>query len=261
MSWDPAQYERFRDERSQPFFDLLGCVEASDGMRAVDLGCGTGDLTRVLHERLRCTSTVGYDNSKEMLDAAAARGALAAGLSFEEADIADLALAPGSVDLVLANASLHWLPDHEALLARLAGWLSAEGQLAVQVPANHDYVTHTLARELAARARFAGPLGGFIPPQHVRTPTEYAALLHGIGFRPMRVSLNVYSHLLPSRDGVFEWVRGTTLTGLKSRMTPDLYATFEAEYRAELLRRLPDDRPFFFPFQRILMWGRRATAG
>ena len=110
MTWDPTQYERFKAERSQPFYDLLAKVSPASGMRAVDLGCGTGELTRVMHERLGCVTTVGYDSSKEML----ARAPSAPGLSFVHAAIEDLTLPPGSVDLVLANASLHWVPAHPA---------------------------------------------------------------------------------------------------------------------------------------------------
>ena len=36
--WNPEQYERFRDERSQPFFDLMALVAARPAMRVVDLG-------------------------------------------------------------------------------------------------------------------------------------------------------------------------------------------------------------------------------
>ncbi len=43
--WNPAQYDRFRGERSQPFFDVLSFVRLRPGMRVVDLGCGTGELT------------------------------------------------------------------------------------------------------------------------------------------------------------------------------------------------------------------------
>src|SRR2546427_796028 len=51
-AWNPDQYARFRAERSQPFFDLLGLVRARPGMRVVDLGCGTGELTAEMHRRL-----------------------------------------------------------------------------------------------------------------------------------------------------------------------------------------------------------------
>jgi trans-aconitate 2-methyltransferase len=256
MSWDPTQYERFRDERSQPFFDLLALVEPTPELRAVDLGCGTGDLTRVLHERLRCATTVGYDNSAEMLDAARARGAPSPGLSFVQGDIADLAFPPGAFDLVFANASLHWLPDHRKLLARLAAWLAPGGQLALQVPANHGHITHQIARDLARTPHFAKLLSGYVPPINVLEPTEYALVMSDVGLRPTRIRMEVYTHLLPSRESVFEWVKGTMLTSFRARMGADDYASFEEEYRSELLRRLPNNRPFIYPFQRTLLWGR-----
>ena len=42
--WNPEQYGRFRDERSKPFFDLLGLVQQRPGMR-------TADLRRLAEER------------------------------------------------------------------------------------------------------------------------------------------------------------------------------------------------------------------
>src|SRR5262245_47830693 len=70
--WNPCQYERFRNERSQPFFDLLDLVQPRPEMRVVDLGCGTGELTRELHRRLAARETVGIDNSPAMLARTAA---------------------------------------------------------------------------------------------------------------------------------------------------------------------------------------------
>ena len=49
--WNPEQYGRFRDERARPFFDLLDLVQPQRGMRVIDIGCGTGELTRELHRR------------------------------------------------------------------------------------------------------------------------------------------------------------------------------------------------------------------
>ena len=49
--WDPDQYQRFGDERSRPFFDLVGRVAAADPAVVVDLGCGPGPLTAALARR------------------------------------------------------------------------------------------------------------------------------------------------------------------------------------------------------------------
>ena len=256
MTWDPTQYERFKAERSQPFYDLLAKVTPASGMRAVDLGCGTGELTRVMHERFGCVTTVGYDSSKEML----ARAPSAAGLSFVHAAIEDLTLPPGSVDLVLANASLHWVPDHPALFARLVSWLAPGGQLAVQMPANHTYVTHTVARTLAARAPYADALGGWAPPTHVLDLAQYAVLLHRVGLVPTNLSTEAYVHALDSGDSVVEWAMGSVLTSFKARLDESTYARFLATYREEVVRRLPDECPFLYPFLRTFLCGRYTTA-
>lgn len=67
-TWNPAQYERFKRERSQPFFDLLATVRPKPGMKIVDLGCGTGEWTRHIHVALEAQSTLGVDLSDAMLE-------------------------------------------------------------------------------------------------------------------------------------------------------------------------------------------------
>src|ERR1700722_17328897 len=68
--WDPALYRRFSNERFAPFDDLLALVAARPGLRAVDLGCGIGELTVRLHERLGGGDVVGIDTSAAMLERA-----------------------------------------------------------------------------------------------------------------------------------------------------------------------------------------------
>src|SRR5450432_4147585 len=131
-TWNPAQYERFRAERAQPFHDLLALVEPRPSMRAIDLGCGTGDMTLVLHEKLKAQETLGIDRSSAML----AKAPRADGLRFEEAEIATFS--GGPYDLIFSNAALHWVPDHPALLRKLRTMLAPGGQLAVQMPASDD---------------------------------------------------------------------------------------------------------------------------
>ena len=50
--WDPVQYERFKQQRAQPFWDLVDLIRDDSLERCVDLGCGTGELTASVSERL-----------------------------------------------------------------------------------------------------------------------------------------------------------------------------------------------------------------
>jgi trans-aconitate 2-methyltransferase len=280
-TWDPMRYERFADERSAPFYDLLALVRPIPGGRAVDLGCGTGALTVELHRRVRAGETLGLDSSPAMLERA--RPLAGNGLRFEQGDIDTFAESgqggaaaglPGSSgtaaglpgrsgpsaadrtwDLVFSNAALHWLPDHPALLAGLRRVLGAGGQLAVQVPANHDHPSHVLAAELAGEDPFRGVLGGYRRLSPVEPPERYAELLDRLGFAEQHVRLQVYGHHLAGREEVVEWVRGTLLTDYQRRMPAELFERFLASYRERLLPLLDERRPYFYPFKRLLLWG------
>lgn len=255
-AWDPTRYEKFKNERSRPFFDLLALVQPAPGGRAVDLGCGTGELTRELHRHLQAAETVGIDSSAEML--ARSEAFAGAGLRFARGDIADAAaLADETQDLVFSNAALHWIPDHPSLLARLARALRPGGQLAVQVPANHDHPSHRAARAVAAQEPFLSATGG-LPEPAVLAPEDYAGLLHRLGFREQVVRLEVYGHTLATREEVIDWMAGSTLTPLRARLDDAGWARYLERYRQVLLPQLDDVRPYFYTFKRIHFWARRA---
>src|SRR5690349_12408312 len=109
MRWDPAEYGRFGDERSRPFFDLVARIGASSPRRVVDLGCGSGELTATLAARWPAAVVEGIDSSPEMI-AACPRGA---GPRFAVQDVAEWSV-PADADVVVSNAVLQWVPSHRA---------------------------------------------------------------------------------------------------------------------------------------------------
>ena len=92
----------------------------------------------------------------------------------------------------------------------------------------------------------------------VHPPERYAGWLHDLGFARQHVRLVVYPHVLPSREGVLEWVAGTLLVDYENRLGAELFAAFRSRYRAALMQELPDRRPFFYPFKRIFFWASRS---
>ena len=254
--WDPDQYERFRAERAKPFWDLAALLHPCPGGRVVDLGCGTGELTKELHQLLQATETVGIDSSPAMLERASAFAG--GGVRFEVGDITTWEPAP--YDVVFSNAALHWIPDHPRLLARLTRAIPVGGQLAVQVPANGDHPSHTVGMEIAGEAPFADAFADDPPPDpatRVLAPEEYAEVLDQLGFREPNVLLQVYVHRLDSSADVVEWVKGTYLTYFRTRLTDDLYELFVERYRRGLLDVIGERAPYLYTFKRILFWGRR----
>ena len=243
--WSPEQYARFAAERKQPFFDLVSLVERRPRMRIVDLGCGTGELTRELHETFTAEETVGIDNSETMLlKSGSFEGEM---LRFEKGNI-EAFVTDRPYDLVFSNAALHWVPDHEQLLVRLTNFLSINGQIAVQMPANDSHPSHRVAAEVARE------LGVEERPDHVFPVERYAELLYRLGYERQHVRLQVYGHRLPGTDDVVEWVRGALLTHYESLLPEDRYAEFLSEYRERLHAELGDERPYFYTYKRVLMW-------
>ena len=266
-TWNPDQYEKFKRERYQPAYDLMALVEPKAGMRVVDLGCGTGELTAELHGRLEGARTTGIDLSPAMLEKASLhfaetgisrRGAEDAevrrgvsSLRFELGNISDFC-EPDSYDLIFTNAALQWVPDHPLLFRRLYESLKPGGQLAVQVPNNFDHPSQTVAVAM----RVQPPYSEYLPAKAagaVLEGEEYVVLLHKLGFERINVRTQVYLHLLESRDAVVEWVKGTMLTDYQKALPAELYERFLEEYRVALRERLEDLRPFPFTFKRILM--------
>jgi trans-aconitate 2-methyltransferase len=253
-AWKPEQYRLFQNERRQPFIDLRALVRVRTGMRVVDLGCGTGELTRELHDHLKASTTVGIDASESML--AQSGTFTTSGLSFRGADIATFAPG-GPLDLVFSNAALHWVPGHAQLLERFMGWLGEKGQLAIQLPAMEDDALHTVASQVAREEPFRTALNGFVQHLEIHAPQWYAERLYALGFREQNVSLRIYPHVLPTRESAIEWIKGSLLTAYQKRLTPEVYAAYLARYRDVLLPIMGDKDPYFLPYRRTLMWAQR----
>jgi trans-aconitate 2-methyltransferase len=263
--WDPAQYLRFGDERSRPFFDLVGRIGAEHPGRVVDLGCGPGQLTAALAARWPQAEIHGIDSSPQMIaaatqlrqDAEATGGAAAvARLSFSVGDVRDWR-PERPVDVIVSNAVLQWVPDHQHLLGPWAAALAPGGWLAFQLPGNFDQPGHVILRDLAGSGRWRAQLADVPLNRQARDPAEYADLLSQAGCT-VDAWATTYLHVLPGDDPVLEWYKGTGLRPVLAALEPDQAAEFLAEYGARARLAYPR-RPYgtILPFRRVFVVARR----
>jgi len=252
VQWDPRQYARYTDERSRPFFDLVGQIEAESPARVVDLGCGPGSQTLTLADRWPAAEIHGIDSSPEMIE----RTRPAGNVTFALGDVNDFSAS--GLDVVLSNALLQWVPAHRQLLQRWAGELNPGGWLAFQVPANFDSPSHQLMREVAGSPRWRGRVGNVLRHDDaVAEPREYLDLLNESGLSAT-VWQTEYLHVLPGADPVLQWVRGTGLRPILAVLSGDEQAEFEREYSAALRQAYPP-RPYgtVLPFRRTFAVARK----
>lgn len=224
---------------------------------AVDLGCGPGELTALAARELGLSDIVGIDNAPAMLEAA--NQFRSSGVSFRSGDLSTWRH-ESAVDLIIAAASLQWVPHHENVIARWTESLNRSGQLAVQVPANSHAPTHVIASQLASEEPFLSAFGPSGPPldpvhEHVLRPDEYATILRDAGFERQKVFLRVYPHVLDDADAVVSWVRGTTLTRFARSLPTTVFDDFLVEYGERVREHYGSGQQVFFPFSRILFWG------
>lgn len=256
-TWNPGQYEKFKNERSRPFHDLLALVDPSGVRTAVDLGCGTGELTKLLHEKLRAERTTGIDSSAQML--AKANSFAGGGLTFTQNAIESFApMTP--YDVVFTNAALQWLPNHRELIPRVLQWVAPKGQIAIQVPANFDHPSHTIAHALGDEmfpGRLTGMAAAVNKTRSVLDVADYATMLFHEGFEENRCRLEVYLHPMSSGREVVEWTKGTMLTSFQAQLSPDEFTAFVGEYTKRLVAVIGEG-PYVYAFKRILVWGRRS---
>ena len=246
MPWNPDQYHKFQAERSAPFFDLLKLVHIRPNLQVVDLGCGTGELTKQLADTLPNSSVLGLDSSHEMLEKA--KQYASPNLRFEYGDQTELSSA---WDVIFSNAALQWSENHQDLIPALFGKLKNGGQLAVQVPSNHLHISHQLIRDTAKKEPFRSALQGYNRQSPVLSIEEYTEVLFKCGGQHITVFEKVYPHILEDADAVLEWIMGTALVPYLERLGEDKESFIET-IRKKLRKALPGS-PVLYPFKRIFI--------
>lgn len=254
--WDAGQYLKFSDERGRPFVDLLAQVRREWASSIFDLGCGAGNLTRMLCDRWPMATVVGVDSSPQML-AQARQYALPGKLDFVEGDIARWQpTAP--VDLLVSNAALQWIDDHERLLERLAAMLAPGGTLAVQMPNRFENESQRAIEATSADPRWSAALQGVgLHRKSVLPVDRYVDKLHELGFA-VNAWETTYIHVLHGENPSLQWLKGTALRPLLGRLDENQKTAFLKDVGGRLLELYPPHGEVtLFPMPRVFFVAER----
>jgi trans-aconitate 2-methyltransferase len=178
--------------------------------RVLDAGCGTGQVTAYLLERLPRGEVVALDGSPSMIERARARLGEDR-VTYVTADLLDpIPIEP--VDVDISTATFHWIPDHEALFRNLAAVLGPGGRLVAQCGGRGNIANVTAV--LAAIGHGPGWDKVFADP------SETAQRLEAAGFTAVRCWLTDEPTLLP-RDDLELYLRAVCLGGIVDGLPPD----------------------------------------
>jgi trans-aconitate 2-methyltransferase len=237
QDWNTSLYLRFERERTQPSRDLLARITIDQPEEIVDLGCGPGNSTAILRERWPSARIVGLDSSPAMLEQAKKTDQKT---EWRCGDIGSWR-SSGQVDLIFANASLHWLPDHASLLKSLMQQLKPGGTLAFQV------------RELSALEPWKLYAPKSFPNVHP-PPSYHDYLAKENG--SIELWETTYYHQLPDHAAIIDWYRSAGLRPYLEALPDDPARQKFEQQLLERFRTLFPERAnggVLLPFRRLFV--------
>ncbi|MEG0100880.1 trans-aconitate 2-methyltransferase [Citrobacter sp.] len=247
--WSPTLYLQFGSERSRPAAELLGRVALENVRTVADLGCGPGNSTALLHHRWPLAKITGVDSSPNMLNEA--RVALP-NCHFVEADIGAFEVEQ-PLDLLYANASLQWVPDHYELFPHLVSQLKRNGVLAVQMPDNWLEPTHVLMREVAYEQGYPDRGRAPLPGVHA-----YYDILTEAGC-DVDIWRTTYYHIMDSHQSIIDWVSATGLRPWLQDLSESEQRNYLARYHELLQEQYPlqENGKILLAFPRLFIVAKR----
>jgi trans-aconitate 2-methyltransferase len=159
------------------------------------------------------------------------------------------------IDVLISNATLHWVPGHLELLPHLARAVAPGGWFAFQVPGNFGEPSHTIRRELETLPEFA-PHVEYAAKGDSHDAGTYLRALTALGCT-VDAWETTYLHVLHGRDPVFEWVATTSARPTLDALPDEVRARFEAEFKDRLNEAYPvQDGTVVLPFRRVFVVAR-----
>jgi trans-aconitate 2-methyltransferase len=178
--WDATTYERLSAPMTAMGTEVLDRLVLRGDETVLDAGCGTGNVTRLLHERLPDGHVIAVDAAPSMVEQA--RELLPADVEVRQADLLELDV-DEPVDAILSTATFHWVPDHARMFRRLHAALKPGGRLVAQCGGHGNVAAVKQAGlDVAAEAPYAEHFAGWSTDWTFATPAETEARLRAAGF-------------------------------------------------------------------------------
>ena len=254
MPWNPEIYNKFKNIRYQPFYDLADFIEPVSGMKAIDLGCGTGEQTAILADKFAEAHFLGVDSSAEMLEQS--KSLETDNLHFRKATTEETLKSGEKWDLIFSNAALQWSNDHVTLFAELIKLVNPKGQFAVQMPVQPENKLNIILAELVDEEQFKSYLKGYKRDSPVLSIDEYAQILFDGGLEDLKIQQKVYPIITNDHETLYNFISGSALIPYIERLEGDEKALFINTYKKRIALHFPK-LPAIYSFKRLLLYGKK----
>ena len=248
--WNPKLYLKYGNERLQPSLDLINRIESTNINKIIDVGCGPGNSTQVLHNRWPNSDIVGIDNSEAMLKEAK-RNYPDQNWLFMDAGQENIG---SGYDLIFSNAVIQWIPCHHQLLTKFKDALLPGGVIAVQLPYFWDMKIGKFIIEVA-KTNCPEILTEVLELYTIKSPQEYYNYLAN-DFNKIDIWITNYYHIMSNHHAIIEMVRSTGLKPFLSRLkNENERQLFESMVLNKINKSYytQDDGKVLLPFKRLFI--------
>jgi trans-aconitate 2-methyltransferase len=254
--FDADSYEKASAHQKEWGTKLVSELGLRGSERVLDLGCGEGAITASVAELLPRGEVVGIDASEGMI--AAARAREKPNLRFVLMDIADLDY-EDEFDVVYSNAALHWVKDHEPLLAHVARALRVGGRVRFNFAGAGNCSNFIrVIRAAIAREEFAPYFKGFAWPWYMPAAIEYRRLVKRSDLREVAVWGENADRFFPDVEALIRWVEQPSLVPFLARVVEGDKAAFREYVTQEMVKATrQDDGRCFETFRRVNLSARK----
>jgi trans-aconitate methyltransferase len=175
FDWNPDLYDNKHDFVFKFGEEIVKLLNPQKEETILDIGCGTGDLTKKIAEL--CGKVTGIDNSNEMIQTAQKKYPE---ISFINADAKDYQL-DKKFDAIFSNAVLHWIPQADKVIQNANRHLKVGGRYVVEFGGKRcNYsIVNTLQKQLN-EANFDYP--SIESMLYFPSISQYSKLLENNGF-------------------------------------------------------------------------------
>jgi trans-aconitate 2-methyltransferase len=209
--WNPEDYARHSDAQLKWAQELRSRLNLRGNESLLDIGCGDGKITADFARAIPRGQAIGIDSSLEMVEYAAKNypATQYPNLRFRQMD-AQAIVFEQAFDVVFSNATLHWVPDHFAVLTRVSQILKPGGKLIISCggQGNAAGIIATFS-EVMQRQDWRSYFATFQPPYTFHGVEVYQSWLSEIGLQVQRLELVPKDMTHKGSEGLAGWIRTT----------------------------------------------------
>ena len=237
--WNAEDYARHASAQRGWANELIEKLALQGHEALLDIGCGDGQITAQLAERLPAGSVTGIDASESMITLAR-KSFSRSNLSFQVMDAADLHL-DRKFDVAFSNAALHWVKDHPAVLKSLRKHLNPGAKILFQMGGyGNIHLILAIIDCIIHSDRWKVYFKDFVTPTYFYAVESYEQWLLAAGYEAVRIQLIPKDMVHQGPDGLKGWLR-TTKFPYTDRLPPHLRESFLSEIVSRYLERRPVD--------------------